>query len=625
MNFFQFLRFKSWTLLIFIFSSSIVSFAKTSDEKRAILTYINGCWKEHQSVDLTKIEIENFSENKLIQFHLNLVEQELKVNTSYLSSSQYENRKACLNYLKEYISLEAFPKNNLTNFRTPIFIDDNDNFCAVGYLLKRTGKETLSRKISKENNLAYVRQMQYPELLEWATENGFTVDELAWIQPSYGPVPSRTTAPVGKGTNGTIHELSKSNDGQKLWVGGEFSSINDSVSANNIALVLEQGGQYYWYSLGTGVNGPIYAIQEFNNKIFVGGEFTQAGTNSANNIAFYDGNNWLDAGCISGVVLDLKIFNGQLYAAGDFDVCGGSNEINFAKWINGSWMPIAGLNGYVNTLTVVDSFLFLGGNFTYNNLATNIIKWNENIGFTTFSNSINNEVKTIEVYRDTVYVGCKRTSTIDSNLLLKLNVDHSWAPRQGSITNNFFDAITKEYSSFNTLGIQNDTMLIGGSFQYLNLMDNASIQNCVNAFGPINQLQWFVVNNSIEKMINFKGELIAAGSFTKGYDFKTGDSIILDHICMKKYSMTNKIENNSPIKNTFSFYPNPLSNNELTIENNIGATDFFLSNMNGVLVFSTKLQEPKSIIFLPDLITGNYILTIRNKSGLQLSQKMIKL
>jgi len=605
---------------------SFVSIAKSNDEKKTLLTNINSCWSEHQNIDMSNIEIENLSENKLIQLHLSLVEQELSnTSTNNLNSSQLQNRKNCLAFLREYIDFQAFPKNNFTNYRTPIFIDDHDNFCAVGYLLKRTGHEYLSRKISSENNLAFVRQMQYPELLEWATANGFTVDELAWIQPSYGPVPSRTTAPVGKGTNGTIHELKKSNDGQKLWVGGEFSSINDSVIANNVALVLELGGQYYWYSLNSGVNGPVYAIQEFNNKIFVGGEFTQAGTCPVSNIAFYDGNNWLDAGCISGVVLDLEVFNGEMYAVGDFDVCGGSNEINFAKWINGSWLPIAGLNGFVNTMTVVDSFLFLGGNFTYNNNPCNIIKWNESIGFKNFSNTINNEVKTIEVFKDTVYVGCKRTSSIDSNLLLKLKSDFNWEPCQGNISNNFYNAIITNNSSFNTLGIQNDTLLVGGSFQYQNLMDNAIIQHCVNVYGPINQLQWFVVNNSIEKMINFKGELIVAGSFTKGYDFKTGDSVILDHICRKKYSMTNKIENNSAVKNTFIFYPNPLLNNELTIENNINATDLFVSNMNGTLIFSTKLLEPKSNIFLPELTVGNYILTIRNKLGQQLSQKMIKL
>ncbi len=55
----------------------------------------------------------------------------------------------------------------------------------MGHLIIKTGHEALAKKIEKENNYAYIEDMNYPELLAWADEFGFEIEELKWIQPSY--------------------------------------------------------------------------------------------------------------------------------------------------------------------------------------------------------------------------------------------------------------------------------------------------------------------------------------------------------------------------------------------------------------------------------------------------------
>jgi len=67
------------------------------------------------------------------------------------------------------------------------FIDDANTACAVGYIMQGTGNEALAEYIAETQNNAYVKQMEGENIFEWAKNYGFTADELAWIQPAYGP------------------------------------------------------------------------------------------------------------------------------------------------------------------------------------------------------------------------------------------------------------------------------------------------------------------------------------------------------------------------------------------------------------------------------------------------------
>ncbi|MEZ5046836.1 MAG: T9SS type A sorting domain-containing protein [Chitinophagaceae bacterium] len=139
--------------------------------------------------NIDKLYTHDINEVNLIQLHLQLVEQSLRKNVpSNLSSKQLINRNNCLSLLHQYWTRGVFPKNTFHAKRTPYFIDIFGTYCAVGYLIKETGYEQLAQKIHKENNYGYIYELKnkYAEINTWAKEFGFTVDELAWIQPSYG-------------------------------------------------------------------------------------------------------------------------------------------------------------------------------------------------------------------------------------------------------------------------------------------------------------------------------------------------------------------------------------------------------------------------------------------------------
>ena len=127
----------------------------------------------------------------LIQLHLRLVTQHLgSKNMTHLTLSQQQKRKQGLIILKDYWQKKVFPKNTHHPGQViPYFIDDFNTACAVGHILRETGGNEFAKRIQQENNYAYIEDMNYPELLEWATEYGFEEMELRWIQPAYSSCP----------------------------------------------------------------------------------------------------------------------------------------------------------------------------------------------------------------------------------------------------------------------------------------------------------------------------------------------------------------------------------------------------------------------------------------------------
>lgn len=127
------------------------------------------------------------SEIKRIRTHLTYVRNLLaNKDISNLSENQKERRNRNLRRLTAYISEESFPVNEgYPNQRRPNFIDSEGRVCAVGYLIAQSQGLEAAKRIKKKYQYAYVRDMQSAFLAEWADRNGFTIRELAMIQPAY--------------------------------------------------------------------------------------------------------------------------------------------------------------------------------------------------------------------------------------------------------------------------------------------------------------------------------------------------------------------------------------------------------------------------------------------------------
>ena len=611
-----------FTLLCCCFLFTAVSARNTTYEK---LTEVNACWKNQPGVNESVLPAwQQRSETEWIKLHLQLVEQTLRQkSTAGLSARQKENRLDALDHLHQYWIAGQFPVNDKYTYRTPIFIDRQNNFCAVGYLVKASGHEEVSRMIAAKTNLAYVKEMNYPELNTWAATNGFTREELAWIQPAYPPV--KYTAPLGKGVNGEVIELFP--DGNTLYVGGSFTKADSTISVNNIAYVTEAGGTYTWHAMNSGVNGPVHAIAKFNNRIYIAGEFTMAGDSAVNNIAYWDQGRWHNAGCLYGKVKDLIVFRNNLYAAGSFDVCAGRGDINFARLNGNMWQSIPDLSGRVNTMEVKDTVLLLGGAFTYNGNQTNLIKWTENAGFSTFAKGTRNEINDLAIYKDTVYAAGKYMAGGDSAHLLVRVLD------QG-VDTSFY---TFEYASswsgiwhsnaiLNTLLPESNSIRAGGNF-YCNTMHFAS-NNISFVNGNINNSDGFYVNNTINKLVYFKNDIIIGGLFDYGKAPSStdmaGTPVKLNGIAKKvgmPVSVPSPVQQGSHVK----LYPQPAGNGELFVENNLTPGNFVITDMSGRSVCTGSLRaSAKQKVMLPSIAPGIYLFTLKNQEGAQTQKVTIE-
>lgn len=298
------------------------------------------------------------SDEAVIQTHLFLVEQYLRSHTpADLTSVQMTKRGAVLDILKSYAGRGLFPKNTHHDHRQPYFIDEFGTACAVGYLIIETGHEDLAQRVSKEMNYVYIREIPYPELLDWAKEYGFTVDELAWIQPAYSTPATYPYTSTGTGINGTVNTMQVDPVAEILYVGGSFQT-SAPVSENLIAFDGDN-----WSTIGN-PNGEVLNIEIVNGAVVVMGSFDQIDGISTGPIAMWDGQSWSAMGTgLVGSVRDIDPYNYSWFAAGEFT--GWGQTVYLAKrppnqgWSAAPWS----FDGPIETLALFNDELLIGGYF----------------------------------------------------------------------------------------------------------------------------------------------------------------------------------------------------------------------------------------------------------------------
>ena len=159
---------------------------KANQVLKESLIELNKYWKE---VDVTCIDASQpKTEKELIKLHLKLVVDILRnKDVTHWNKLQQTNRAQLLNELAIYGKKGVFPINTNHKVRTPYFIDELGTACAVGQMIIKSGNEQLAKAISKKFNYKYIEDMPKAPIKIWAKEHGFTVEELKWIQPGYGP------------------------------------------------------------------------------------------------------------------------------------------------------------------------------------------------------------------------------------------------------------------------------------------------------------------------------------------------------------------------------------------------------------------------------------------------------
>ncbi len=127
------------------------------------------------------------SESLRITTHLAWVEAELRgADTDHLNDAQTEERARLLDALSDYRERGVFPINNEVAGRRPRFVDHEGTRCAVGHLLEVTEGQEAVMAINESHEWDLLLEMDAPALRAFANESGFTLVELAMIQPTYG-------------------------------------------------------------------------------------------------------------------------------------------------------------------------------------------------------------------------------------------------------------------------------------------------------------------------------------------------------------------------------------------------------------------------------------------------------
>ncbi len=182
----------------------------------------------------------------------------------------------------------------------------------------------------------------------------------------------------------------------------------DVTTETRLAVVVEDAAATYpvridptfsdadWFSLDgvSGANNYIYAmVVDGSGNLFIGGNFTRAGGNSANYVAKWNGTAWSALGSgINGLVEALAVSGSDLYVGGFFSTAGGISASNIAKWDGSAWSALdSGLNNQgVAALAVSGTNLYVGGGFTTAGgiSATNIAKWNPTTGWSAVGSGV---------------------------------------------------------------------------------------------------------------------------------------------------------------------------------------------------------------------------------------------
>jgi hypothetical protein len=353
--------------------------------------------------------------------------------------------------------------------------------------------------------------------------------------------------PVGEGVSGqsaTVGALAIY--GNKLIAGGWFASAG-GVSANNIASWdgiawsplgsgVEGSFSPYWPQSPT----PVSALIVYGDQLIVGGRFTEAGGIPANSIAAWDGAVWspLDSGIRGGwggysshypTVSALTIYDSKLIAGGNFSTAGSDSANCVAAWNGTSWsalgLGMTGGGGWspgVRTLGVYDNKLVAGGKFILggvNTLAL-ISTWDG----TNWSPLMNG-------YEDTDGYDYVSVLMVSDNTLM---VGHNWlgefASRSGSI--DVWDGtywtdigfVAGGYESYysenytyrpipvSVLSDYHGKLIIGGYFAEASDVGANSIASWDGvAWSPLGS---GLAGDGFVALIGYEGKLMAGGDFT---------------------------------------------------------------------------------------------------------------
>lgn len=172
-------------IALIIFSLAFIQSANAKSLYEQLCEF-NFNWKKHSSVAPVGTAVNFASDQKYVQTHLTYVLPILRANpTDEFTAEQKKTRLHLISILEKYRLAGRFPVNYFRMERTPIFIDEDNTHCALGYLLEQTGLEPIAQEIAEQENYDWVKDIEHEAIPHLQILSGFTVEELKLIQGAY--------------------------------------------------------------------------------------------------------------------------------------------------------------------------------------------------------------------------------------------------------------------------------------------------------------------------------------------------------------------------------------------------------------------------------------------------------
>lgn len=595
------------------------------------LTEVNGEWATKNLTDAFLFEPYEFENDRdRIQKHLALVTYFLnQENASDLTNNQLVNRQNQLIELTKYWKAKQFPINTQHAHRQPYFMDDFGTACAVGHLVLESGGRDLAKQISKEMNYAYLRDMPYLELGNWAIENGFSAEELAWIQPTYPPS-SRIFEQLGNngGIVGKVNVMKANSTDDLLYFAGDFTEI-DGIAANDI---IAYDGEN-WQLIPNEIEGEILDMTfDADGNLLVVGDFQMVGLENA---VLYDVSTqtWSGVGvqAMDGFIKTVEFWQDKIFIGGEFTNINGVGVQNLAyteydlfNWKNsveimenGELITVEnafGVNGIVNDFSLHGDSLYIGGNFsltapnanTGQKAVVNVAKWSDNAWTSAYESEF--PVTTIHK-QDLWFVSAGNTDGYDGE-----DLSTGYCLKSFEQYDTVLISVGQPLTAFG-FAEYNTGLFLYGDFYYEPISPFFSMSYSTNLLGFGMD---FEINAPVTAAVEFQDKLYLAGEFTEASGFPV-NNLAWTELEFGMFNSTDDI-----ITQSGNIYT---ADNQLYIKDFpvSKSTQLSLYNLQGQLVEALILEAGSSNFqySLAHLNNGAFVYYLETKEG-QYSGKVVK-
>ncbi|MEZ4789597.1 MAG: hypothetical protein R2811_06220 [Flavobacteriales bacterium] len=171
-----------------------------------------------------------------------------------------------------------------------------------------------------------------------------------------------------------------------------MTGLMESALTGNIHGFLRYTGSGWEPVPGFETPAPIKDVLIHDDKLYMCGYFFTATGAPGNMVTMYDGEQWSDLGggllyglpsSTSGIALDLHEWNNDIYVAGQYNFAGGVPAENVARWDGHRWCGMGGAyssfnpGGIVWSVTDWRDELYIAGGFQYidGDTMNNVARW----------------------------------------------------------------------------------------------------------------------------------------------------------------------------------------------------------------------------------------------------------